>query len=618
MSLSPRGALVLSDILSVTTPVRLSEIASRHGVSERTVKSDVNRARTWLERHGFALTSAGAHGVWVKCTDAERTTLLDEIRPSAVELDQSARQQITCLQVLTSNHPVSITGLADDLGVARNTVLHDLADIEGELEPFEIQLERTRLGLAVVGDRSQVLLALDQVLRARLRNDDLALLTAFVSDPGSIEVAALSGGLRWVFERLPDPEAVSRCVAGVVAHVTRQFSTPSDIAIGGMVIRLALVVLTRGEPASARPEPADDLRRLIQASVVRFEQATGGGLDPDDLEFVFQEAVLAAAAHEVRQQQLSDERTVGITEGLIERVEDRLGVHLKQDVALTEGLIAHLSGRFAKLRNRIIEPNLLVKEVLVQYADLHRAVQAVSEDYLTTLGYELSEADLSFLTVHFAAAYERFVKRPRVRTLIVCATGRGVATLIGLLVQSQFPSIEIVRTTSMFEVQQSGVADVDLVISTFPITVGKPLAVIRSVPTKRDFDTIKARLDQVAETNPELSVGPVTPRDGRPREPVVTFVGLVTLGMALEREVIAAAGREIPGVAAEGFRLHCLLLAERITGGKQYAAPQATLAVPLEDPLRERVGEVFVKRRLEIQESELQAILAYFTYEEGP
>lgn len=56
VSLSARAAQVLGDVLRATTPVRVAEIAARAGVSERTIKTDVNRARTWLENRGFALS----------------------------------------------------------------------------------------------------------------------------------------------------------------------------------------------------------------------------------------------------------------------------------------------------------------------------------------------------------------------------------------------------------------------------------------------------------------------------------------------------------------------------------------------------------------------------------
>lgn len=59
MPLNPRSAEVLGDILRATTPVRLAEIAARAGVSERTVKTDINRARRWLEERGYTLSSAG-------------------------------------------------------------------------------------------------------------------------------------------------------------------------------------------------------------------------------------------------------------------------------------------------------------------------------------------------------------------------------------------------------------------------------------------------------------------------------------------------------------------------------------------------------------------------------
>lgn len=604
MTLSARAAQVLGDVLRATTPVRLAEIAARAGVSERTVKTDINRARTWLEARGFTLSSAGTRGVWVNCTDEERAALLAEVRPGRMDIDQRGRRIIICVLLLTASAPVSITRLAEELGVARNTVLHDLADLEADLDPFDISFERSRLGLTTIGHRSKRLLALDQVLRANLGYDDLAWLTSVVSDPTRFNLEDTSADLRLLFERVPNPAAIAACVGSVAEGLSTHFAPPGDIAIGGMLLRLALVTVV---PRSAfRPvEQGDELRGLILASVDQLEHATGIALDQDEIDFVFQEAALVAAAYELSTGRSGGEAAERAARGLIERVDAQLQADLSEDETLLNGLVGHLSDRFAKIRNAIIEPNVIVQEVLVQYADIYRAVEAACRDHL-----ELSQADLSFLAVHFAAAYERFLNRPRVRTVIVCATGRGVATLIGLLVQSRFPPIDVVRTVSMFEVHQGGVADVDLVISTFPVTVGKPTAVIRSVPTSRDFEAIQDKLEQVFRVRAaQVSAAP----RGR-IELGSSFPGLVTMGISLNRDLVEASGVELHGDAAEGLLVHCLLLAERIETGRQY---QSTVTTEGEHTsLRRRIQQVFDARGLLLTESELQAILAYFTLEE--
>lgn len=598
MALSQRAAQVLGDILRSTTPVRLFEIATRTGVSERTAKSDVNLARTWLEEHGFALSSAGTRGLWVNCSDDERAALLRDVRPSTVNISQSERRAAICLSVLTSEHPIAIGRLAEELGVARNTVLHDLADLETELDAFGIRLERTRLGLTAVAARSQRILALDHVLRGNLRYDDLAWLTAFVASPGSFDVDDLSLPLREVFVQVSDPAAVAAFVGQVMDEFSTEFAMPSDIAIGGMVLRLALVLIVPGGTPDDG-EGTSELGALTRRAAQRFTVASGVELGAADLDFVFQEAALVAAAHELDENRSS---AIDLAHSLIERVDAVLQSDLSEDPRLLQGLTGHLSDRFAKLRNSIIEPNVIVHEVQGQYSDIYRAVEVASRDLLT-----LSQADLSFIAVHFAAAYERYLNRPRVRTLVVCATGRGVASLIGLLVQSRFPSVEIVRTTSMFEARSGVADDIDLVISTFPVDVGRPTAVIRSVPTQRDFDAVQDKLETV------LAGAGSQMRDPSPAPELgTTYQGLVTLGVALNRELAQALGG-VTGTAAEGLLLHCLLLAERLVAERQY---DTAVAERREGPQRSRVLAVFQARQLRPTEAELQAILAYLDLQE--
>ncbi|HQD22250.1 MAG TPA: hypothetical protein PKY27_08340 [Arachnia sp.] len=87
-----------------------------------------------------------------------------------------------------------------------------------------------------------------------------------------------------------------------------------------MLLRLALALSL---PHDAQPpgEATDELRGFIQKAAREFAEATGIVLSAEDLDFVFQEAFLVAAAHEMATGGSNWEPMTEVARGLIDRVD---------------------------------------------------------------------------------------------------------------------------------------------------------------------------------------------------------------------------------------------------------------------------------------------------------
>ncbi|MDZ5034293.1 hypothetical protein GNF81_16430, partial [Clostridium perfringens] len=86
----------------------------------------------------------------------------------------------------------------------------------------------------------------------------------------------------------------------------------------------------------------------------------------------------------------------------------------------------------------------------------------------------LSEDDIGFLTLHFAASLERMKgKKGKVkRVILVCTTGVGTSLLLKVKLEDRFKDkLDIVDTIPWYEFNENLFENVDLIITTIPLGI---------------------------------------------------------------------------------------------------------------------------------------------------
>lgn len=130
MHLTSRSYKLICMILDSRGPVRIKDIARELQVSERTVKYDLESARSWLQQHQIQLHSQPNKGIWMD-EDTHSLNRLQSLLMNAEGVDiflhPQERMQHLLLVLLLQDGPVKINDLAGKLNVSRNTVVTDLS-----------------------------------------------------------------------------------------------------------------------------------------------------------------------------------------------------------------------------------------------------------------------------------------------------------------------------------------------------------------------------------------------------------------------------------------------------------------------------------------------------------
>ena len=225
----------------------------------------------------------------------------------------------------------SINGLAEKLGVARNTVLSDLTLVETLLRDAGIHLRRDRAGLAVEDPIHVRRAALVQIVHTSLREEDVVHCTRMIAAASCRRAGQLVQVLDDLVVAVDEADHLAADVRRLALRVSETYGvTISDAAVVGLFLRmLAVATIPSAEPASSAEGASADLLRSLdfREGVVRWTRTAA------DVDFVLFELGLRISSERLRG---TESHTQSFDVGLIARtliadVDRTLGLSLMRD-----------------------------------------------------------------------------------------------------------------------------------------------------------------------------------------------------------------------------------------------------------------------------------------------
>ncbi|WP_241962867.1 BglG family transcription antiterminator, partial [Staphylococcus simulans] len=92
---------------------------------------------------------------------------------------------------------------------------------------------------------------------------------------------------------------------------------------------------------------------------------------------------------------------------MIERMEERVGVHFTQDQVLKENLYSHFGRTYLRIMKEVYLNNPLTKEIKALYPFIFNVLYDIGQQMTEEAGVELTEDEIAFLTIHFQSSIDR-------------------------------------------------------------------------------------------------------------------------------------------------------------------------------------------------------------------
>lgn len=549
ITLTSRAARFVKTILGQERPTTAATLAHSLGVSERSIRYDLEAIDLWLKEHGLHLHRKPRVGIWVEGDDHVKAFALaklsDDGKRWPLVASTQDRHQLILGWILSSLSPVSLQFLQQVMGISQRTLYYDLARLEKWLNDRSLRLVRKGGSLSIIGEEIRLREVLVEFLEWQPATTGLSTVFSNARNglgSGPSHADPLTGRcVRNLLEQLDSQDALGR-INGIVAAAQRAFDIHLEPSLAAALSTHILVILARAKQGRAAETDFNQLERLRQRSewsiaawIIRsLEQSFGLDLPPSEVGYVALYLTRSSPnetenADSARRWLLSQEEVALYARTIAEKAGLYLGFDLTKDVELRTGLIAHLFTSLEKIRVGFPVRNPLLSEIRARYPIIHSAARNATREAGAFIGLPVPDEEAGWVALHIGAALERLAQRARRwRGIVACASGVGVAQLMKARLSSEFPGSELTVLGVADEERLWETASklrVDVVISTLDVRPGiVPVVLVSPFLTARDIQSVadvihrrasagegelldacrKNRLDEPAGGAPEL------------------------------------------------------------------------------------------------------------------
>ncbi|GAA0179125.1 BglG family transcription antiterminator [Clostridium sediminicola] len=145
-----------------------------------------------------------------------------------------------------------------------------------------------------------------------------------------------------------------------------------------------------------------------------------------------------------------------LARNLIDKVDKSISLNLTKDKQLYKSLLIHLEPMVYRIKYDIEIDNPILSNVKSNYMSLYEIVKSSSEIIEEGLGKKISDSEIGYLTIHFAAAIERIKNEDikPVKVILVCHTGYGTSELLSIQLTSIY-HVKIIDVVSHKDLKDS-------------------------------------------------------------------------------------------------------------------------------------------------------------------
>lgn len=504
-----RSFKIVELLLNSRDYITVKDLASYLNVSNKTIRNELIKVEECLKVDGLSLCKKTGVGIKIEGSETKKLYVLQSIKTKAKNIEPyspEARKNYILKRLFISQGNVTIRELADELYVSRVTIHKDLKYVEKWLERFNLKLrKKTNYGMEIIGDEENWRNAVASLIVSEKDNDELKEIL-YKDYNGRIDYKTITK-LKELINL--DYRLLEKIVSKAEESLEFRFS---DEAFISLVIHIAISMkrLKDGKDIQLSEDVLTNLRNKAEYHVSskiasELEKAFNVKLPESEIGYIllhilgakmqqnhFNNAILVLEDE-------GDDLAIHMSKEIIGIAERALSIKLSEDRQLLNGLILHLRPTINRLKYGLTLRNPVLQEIKDNYSEIYGVAWMTSVVFERYLGVKIQDEEIGYIALHLGAAVERN-KNP-LKALVVCASGIGTSQLIAARIEKSFRQIEIREIISAMMIKERCLDDVDIIISTIPIEVSKPVLYISPLLTQNDIKRIESYIETLNSKN---------------------------------------------------------------------------------------------------------------------
>lgn len=507
MEISKRCITILSILVRASgsyIPVR--QIAQRLNISERTVHYDLDALERWSRDWGIDIERKRGSGVRIDSSSIPKAqkALQNADLLDSIILDSEQRSHRIIATLLLGDESTSFEELARQLDVSRSSILRDMDAVAAWFELHGIKLERhQKRGVRIPINEFQRRLVLVDFCREEVGLSPLS--WSHSSHWGA------EAGAPGLFGKLSRANLVSSIdlLSTYLSEKSAGF-TDESFVMAVYYLAISRMRLEQGHAIVQAEIPPSASSRLDARAIFTLMLDTAFTAHNDNLQlttdFIREQelaalaAVLDACGGSARAEQTETDLTVQLYEALIDRASQAAGVDFSIEHDLMKSLKSHVEALLARTHIGLQQGDPLFNEVERSYSDIWKACKLVFDLYSSKMKESVTDAEITYIVLYFAAAYERLRSTPAsnrsLRVALVCGANVATVAFLEHALRETFPFLRVTKSLSVTQLGSCDYTHIDLILTTIDIDWVLPRPLIRVSPmlSKNDARRIDAFL----------------------------------------------------------------------------------------------------------------------------
>lgn len=461
------------------------EFTKAFDVSQRTIRNEVNTINELLKSEGLEEIVIGPSGIISYDGDknlAMESMLQGDFDFYTYKLNKEERKTIISLMLLNCGEYITISSIAEEVCISRQTLINDLDEVKKEFTEFDLEIQsNSNKGLCVSGNENY---KREMMLSIIYRNANSVVEETTFSDPFSgLMMPFLFGDLqKVVFEK---------SIKLAEEKYNSYFTDTSYIK----VLYYTMVVIWRIVTHNSNGEMVfDKLEKNFKYEMA--EEILQGlcehhGIACTEAEIYLLSEVLGNQRY-IRNESSNNRDALKIqviATRFISVISEELNINLNNDFIFYENLIAHLEATLMQEFD-VANTNPVLDILTQNYSEIFQVTRKHIYMFSKFVGRTMNEHEISYVVMHICAAMERRKNAETpAKVIVVCGGGVGTGQLLVEKLRRQF-KFDILEVTSVHNLSEELVEKADLIISTIALRNVQKASVIIT-PLLSDSDYLK-------------------------------------------------------------------------------------------------------------------------------
>lgn len=509
-SLSRRQKQIIQIIVQMEgKPITVAAIAEKLKVSSRTILRELPLIEDWMGENDFTFVRKTGVGLQIieNAANLDLIRELLEIEHTTRVLGKEERRRRLLGELLFSTEPAKAFSFTSGYGISEGTLFGDLDYLEEWLAKHDVRLIRRQgVGIFIEGEERAIRQAIVSAVF------DLYDINQII---GILPIGQHSVDLEKPVEYPPLLSFLKGRSKIIAAKILDEFKSVlnvrfRDSAMVGLYIRIALAIhRIAGGNMITEPSPDwEELEELREYQAVKKVQKIVQeryDVEIDENEVLNLTECLSSARIWTDASFFSDPmRAINVrtfVASLVRLVENISGLAFHGNRTLMDDLVNHFSTIMDRNQHDMFLAYVQTAPIKKNYPEIFAAVETA----LSILGDEIytsetMEADVGFVTMHFAAAAERIqAESEKVVIAVVCPLGVGASRMLATAISRSMQNVEIRRIISAFEISEEQLRKdgIDLIVSTTELNTSFPHVTINKILQTQDKVKLQNRIDEI-------------------------------------------------------------------------------------------------------------------------